>query len=372
MLTSLTDEQKNMVDDIKKEFISPLYRKINEEYAKESIDTIFRLCELSKPTIYIVDSPMAGLKKIETLNKNDITRRKQIYTRQQIEHFVTKQEIIVRKQIVDLVDEKIRELFRENADHFRGLISLGFLQHIHNRVYDQLSRGTVKTGLSFNMGCEMIKYIPWLSFYLHFKKLGILENELFDAYYKYAQSGIFINMYFDNADLIILIKNPLYAASDNRERLSNKDGYAIEWPDGHGIYFVNGVHFDRELYNSIFVNKTIKGRDILLLKNTEQKTIAIQQYGYYDMIKDIGAKKIDEMEIMTNVGKAVNELYDFEIEGNEGWRRIRGRFVKVVDHSTGKITCLGIPIEKSTETVRGAIAWTFGLNEMEYKPVIET
>lgn len=366
MLTSLTDEQKKIIDDIKNGFISPLHRKINEVHAKDSIETIYRSCGLSKPTIYIVDSPMAAQKKIKFLDKNVIYKIRQENIRKRIEDFVTRQEIIIRKQIVGLVDENIRELFRDNSDYCRRFI---YLERIYNRVNDQISR--CKT-LHFHMYCEMIRYIPWLLFYLHFKKLGILENELFDAYYKYAQSGIFANVYFDDSDIVVLIKNPLYVASDNRGRLSNKDGYAIEWPDGYGMYFVNNVHFNRELYNSIFIEKTIKGKDILLLKNTEQKAVAIQQYGYYDMIKDIGAKKIDEMEITTKVGKAVNELYDFEIEGKEDWRRIRGRFVKVVDHSTGKITCLGIPIEKNTETVRGAIAWTFGLNEMEYKPVIET
>lgn len=371
MLTNLTDEQKKVMDDIKKEFISPLYRKINEEYAKDSIDTIFRLCGLPKPTCYIVDSPIDGLKKVKILSKDYIYNRRRLDTKQQIEDFVTKQEIIVRKQVANLVDDKIRELFRENAGQCRKLISLDFLQHVHDRVHNRSFRDVLKTGLSFYADCEMIKYIPWLSFYMHFRKLGILENELFDAYYKYSQSGIFTNMYFDNADLVILIKNPLYTISDNGRRLSNKDGYAIEWSDGYGIHFVNGVHFDRDLYDSIFVDKTIKGKDILLLENAEQKAIAIQQYGYYNMIEDIGAKKIDEMETMTKVGIGTNELYDFEIGGD--WRQImKGRFVKVTDYSTGKITCLGVPIEKSTETVRGAIAWTFGLNEMEYKPVIET
>lgn len=371
MLTDLTEEQKKVMDDIKKEFISPLDRKLNKEYAKESIETIFKLCGFSKPTIYIVDSPMAGLKKVETLHRNSAYRKKRIYDKQRLEDFVTKQEIIVRKQIANLVHKEIIELFRDNSVQCRQLMSLEFLKHVHNRVHEHSFRGTVQTGPSFDSDCEMVKYIPWLSFYLHFKKLGILENEIFDTYCKYAQSGIFTNMYFNNDDLVILVKNPLYTIGDNRGRLSNKDGYAIEWLDGYGMHFVNGVHFDRELYDSIFVNKTIKGKDILLLKNSEQKAIAIQQYGYYDMIEDIGAKKIGEMEIMTKVGAATNELFDFEIEA--GWRRMmKGRFVKVVDYSTGKITCLGVPVEKSTETVRGAIAWTFGLNEEEYKPIIET
>lgn len=377
MLTDLTEEQKKTISDIKKEFISPLDRKINEEYARESIETIFRLCEFPEPKIYIADSPMAGVKKAGGLSKANIYvhheyNTKFVYNKQLVEELVTKQELIVRRQMSNLADKKIIELFRDSAGQCIQRISLAFLGHIHDRVHAQSFSGTMITGLDFYMDCEAIKYIPWTSFYLHFKKLGILENELFDAYWKYIQSGIFTNMYFRNANIVILIKNPLYAIGDNRGRLSNKDGYAIEWSDGYGIHYVNGVHFGKELYDSIFINKTIKGRDILLLKNAEQKAIAIQQYGYYDMIDDIGAKKIDEMEIMTQVGKAVNELYDFEIKTDVSWRVLRGRFVKVVDHSTGKVTCLGVPIEKSTETIRGAIAWTFGLNETEYKPVIET
>ena len=368
MLT--TDEQKKIMDDVRQEFISPLQRKFNKEYAKESIETIFRLCGFSRPTIYIVDSPIAGVKKVDTLNIIKIINRRKMYSIRLLEEFVTKQEIIVRKQIKELVNEEIKELFRDNAGLCRASISLSFLKHVHIRVKERTFKGTATTGLRFYTNNELIKYIPWLAFYSHFKKLGV-ENEIFDAYYKYSQSGIFTNMHFENANIVILIKNPLYAIGDNRGRLSNKDGYSIEWSDGYGIHFVNGVHFEKELYDSIFTNKTIKGRDILLLENAEQKAIAIQHYGYYNMIEDIGAKKIGEMETMTKVGIGTNELYDFEIEGRWG-RKARGRFVKVADYSTGKITCLGVPVEESTETVRGAIAWTFGLSEEEYRPVVET
>ncbi len=69
MLSNLTEEQLNMLDDMKKEILSPLsYTKVNKEYAKESVQTIFKFCGLSKPDIYIVYSPMAGLEKVKTLN----------------------------------------------------------------------------------------------------------------------------------------------------------------------------------------------------------------------------------------------------------------------------------------------------------------
>lgn len=372
MLTSLTDEQIALLEDMKKEFISPLsYTKVNKEYARESVQTIFKLCGLSKPDIYIVDSPKAGLEKVKTLKIIKINNRKQLYNKIKIEGYVTEQEIKVRKKIAEVVDKELKEFFRNSVSQYRSSINLEFLQHVHDRVRNHSFRNIPHTGLSYYIDCEMIKYIPWLAYYSHFRKLEILDNALFDAYCRYAQSGIFANMYFDKANFVILIKNPLYAIGDNRGRISNKDGYAIEWPDGYGIHYVNGVHFEKGLYDSIFTNKTIKGRDILLLENAEQKAIAIQHYGYHNMIEDIGAKKIGEMETMTKVGVATNELYDFELVGRWG-QKARGRFVKVADYSTGKITCLGVPVEESTETVRGAIAWTFGLSEDEYRPVVET
>ncbi len=373
MISNLTKEQMMILDDMKKEFMSPLsYTKVNKERAKESVRTIFGLCGLSEPDIYIVDSPMAGLENVKTLNVIKIDIRKKLYNKIVIEGYVTEQELKVRKKITELVDNELKEFFRDNVSQYRVSINLDFLEHVHNRVRSHSFRSIPQIGLSYYIGCEMIKYIPWLAYYYQFKKLGILENELFDAYIRYAQSGIFANTYFDKANMVILIKNPLYVIND-RNRLSNKDGYAIEWPDGYGIHFVNGVHFDRELYDSLFINKTIKGKEILLLQNTEQKAIAIQQYGYYNMLEDIGAKKIGEEEIMTKFGPDTNELYDFEVtEGLRGWRIIRGRFVKVVDYSTRKITCLGVPIEEGTKTVRGAIAWTFGKVEADYHPVIET
>jgi hypothetical protein len=104
------------------------------------------------------------------------------------------------------------------------------------------------------------------------------------------------------------------------------------------------------------------------LENTEHKTIAIQHIGYDKLLDKLGAKKLDEWitNSVVNGNKAICELFEFELD------RSTFRFVKVQDHSTGKITALGVPVIPDTQTAKGAIAWTFGMTEEEYNPTMET
>ena len=53
-------------------------------------------------------------------------------------------------------------------------------------------------------------------------------------------------------------------------------------------------------------------------------------------------------------------------------RHLDARFVKVVCPSTGKSTFLRVDVSvPQTSTPLGAIAWTFGMTENEYKPIFE-
>ena len=51
---------------------------------------------------------------------------------------------------------------------------------------------------------------------------------------------------------------------------------------------------------------------------------------------------------------------------------IEVRFVRVECHTEHKITTLGVPLIKQTETCKGAVAWTFGVDTEKYNPIIES
>jgi hypothetical protein len=114
----------------------------------------------------------------------------------------------------------------------------------------------------------------------------------------------------------------------------------------------------------------MSGSEILMVKNTEQKAVLIEHYGYEKILKELkDVKVLDEVNDFSKVdNKPVKyQVLEFDLD------RVILRFVRVEDHSTHKVTCLGVPRNEQTKTCKGAIKWTFGLDEKEdYAPVIET
>ncbi len=70
----------------------------------------------------------------------------------------------------------------------------------------------------------------WISFYDFFSRIGIVKSDLFDRYKEYIDSGIFSSIYFEN--LVILSKNPILLLRDDKGRMHNIEGPAIEFGDG--------------------------------------------------------------------------------------------------------------------------------------------
>jgi len=206
----------------------------------------------------------------------------------------------------------------------------------------------------------------WLAFYDYFNKIGILKNAAFDKYIKLSEGNMF--MWVALQGYAIVSKPPIVILRDEQNRMHNIDNYAIQFKDGYGQHYIHGVFFSPELFDKFFVKKDFNSKDILSLRNAEQKAVLLQEYGFESVIKDIDAKVIDVYNGKSQItGKPVKyELIDFKID------ELECRAVKVEDHTMHKIVTLGVPRLKETEDCLGAIAWTFNLTKEEYKLKIES
>lgn len=101
------------------------------------------------------------------------------------------------------------------------------------------------------------------------------------------------------------------------------------------------------------VSDKIEPQDVLNVKNAEIRRYLIKRVGYENIKDTVKA------EVIHRDGDS--ELLKFE-NGE--------MYVKVKDSSTGRDYLLFV--EGGHKTCRSAIAWTFGLKEEEYKPIIET
>jgi hypothetical protein len=303
----------------------------------------------------------------------------------------------VSKQIKENVDLDIVDFIKDNLlkeinTYF--IYDLPFTNILRN-ILEEREKDKSKAVIYFTSDVDKGYDLGLVGYYDYFKRVGVVkldkeENETFDRFLDYIRSGIVYTVYLNRR--AIVSRNPLYilreTMSDDsgieqtrrianrmantihrRNRFSNTEGHAIEWRNGEGLHFVNGVYLEESLFKDIFVHG-FNGEysKIFKLENTEHKTIAIQHIGYDKLLDKLGAKKLDEWitNSVVNGNKAICELFEFELD------RSTFRFVKVQDHSTGKITALGVPVIPDTQTAKGAVAWSFGMTEEEYNPTMET
>lgn len=152
----------------------------------------------------------------------------------------------------------------------------------------------------------------------------------------------------------------------------NGDGKGYGNGGGYGYgsvkIFNTAFHFIHAYF--AFVQKCLSAEDIIQHKNAEQKAVLIKEYGYEYIINSLPNKKIlDELTEFSSITKKPvhYQVIEFDINNN-----ITARVVSVECTTTHKKTFLGIPRIKQTEKCKGAVAWTFGEEEKDYRLKIET
>ena len=219
---------------------------------------------------------------------------------------------------------------------------------------------------------EMVNY-DWAALYQLLVSLDQVDTApKFDRYLKGLMSGYYFLMPFDS--VCFICRPPIRIHLDDETgRLSSTKESAIAFKDGYELNFANGIYFDSELFNRAYISGDMTGKDILAVENAEQKVVLIKSYGYEHILDDIDAKILDTFDGKSNItGDPVHyELFEFDMPVL-GRGLATFRVIKVEDHTTHKMVTLGVPVNHQTGTCLGAIAWTFDMDEDEYKPFIES
>lgn len=147
---------------------------------------------------------------------------------------------------------------------------------------------------------------------------------------------------------------------DSRGRTHSVNNHpAIKYSDGREIYYWHGVEVPE------FVVKEpgkITLEHIKLITNTEVRRVLIDKYGASKYLKDCGAKKVHY--------DTFGELYRLKVKGDEDMVMVK------VKNSTpepdGSIKDYWLRVPPQTKTAQEGVAWTFGMQEKQYKPQQET
>jgi hypothetical protein len=189
-----------------------------------------------------------------------------------------------------------------------------------------------------------------------FKKINSKEN-----YYLYELESFYKNFYlllkngtmgfwFGEKDIIIL---PIPKIKLSEAGLHSEKGPAIEW-ENEKYYFLHGVEFSEGLWEKI-INKQLSLKEILEIKNIEQRMTALKYMDPEQLLKEANAELLDK-------STRGNELYLIK-----GIFREPAYFLKYKCPSTGRIYIKGVPPEIGQEKDSDlAQAWSLNLTKEEY------
>lgn len=201
----------------------------------------------------------------------------------------------------------------------------------------------------------------WVSFYDYFTRIGVINDEKFNNYKKLIDSNVFECFEFE--EVVFAVQPPKYVKY-NEEMLSNSiEGKSVEFIDGTGIYSVNGIAIEEELFFKL-KNDEYTMTDFLTEENEEKKSIAISfiqqakgDVGIIDFFKD-NLKLIDTFTdvkeekflkgTLDSMNVGVYSLYKGELNG------IDIAYVRCYCPSTDRMFFLGV--EPSNSNAKDAIA----------------
>lgn len=153
---------------------------------------------------------------------------------------------------------------------------------------------------------------------------------------------------------------------DNRMFFHNANLRAIEYPDKCGYYFIRGV----ELPPFVIEDPAkITLAEIARQNNVEIRRIMIERMGWDRFLNESKAKPIHSDDFGT--------LYRIEVEPIDRWsmRDEPVCLVKVVNSTPepdGSFKNYILRVNPDCQTARGAVAWTFGMGEDDYRPEFQT
>ena len=138
-------------------------------------------------------------------------------------------------------------------------------------------------------------------------------------------------------------------------RLHGEAGQAIRYRDGNGLYALHGIVVPENI-----VTRDYTSMDALNCENIEVRRVMIDRLGYDAFLEGAERVESDEWGTLWRVPLAEDE--DLSI-------------VEVLNSSPepdGSYKSYHLRVPPTVDSVRGAIAWTFNMNEKEYDPAIMT
>jgi hypothetical protein len=181
-----------------------------------------------------------------------------------------------------------------------------------------------------------------------------------EAYRKVCESVSYI---CPNKDFVMVCARPSQINRNFQGRLHSESGMSISWPDGWGLWHLNGIGVPRWLIET--PAEALKLEQFNSLKNADQKAEFIRKAGMVKM-KGYG-ETIDKWDRHNDPwwAKSEYELLDMgKFMSETGFQKRYCPYIWMKNQTTGVYHLEGI--DPKCKTIGEALDFQLGINEEEY------
>ncbi|MER6812879.1 DUF6745 domain-containing protein [Spirillospora sp. NPDC000708] len=193
---------------------------------------------------------------------------------------------------------------------------------------------------------------PWLAL---FESVGRLDGPLAGLAEAARSSG----WWWPYERLVILSERPCELHRDEPGRLHRGDGPALAYPDGFSLHAWRGMPIPPDFVASL---TGLTADRISAEENAELRRVMLEIFGYDRYLAETGARPLHQDE--TGV------LWSIDLPGDEPVVMVE--VVNSTPEPDGTHRTYYLRVPPSTRTARAGVAWTFGVDEADYRPQKQT
>jgi len=160
-------------------------------------------------------------------------------------------------------------------------------------------------------------------------------------------------------DWAFISARPEFFRLDDQRRLHCETGAAVRYPDGFSVFAIHGVRVPEKV---VLTPESITVQQIESEDNAEVRRVMIQRCGLERYLVDSGAEEIhrDDFGILYRKDSPVDEPL------------VMVKIVNFTPEPDGSFKDYFLRVPPEMERARQAVAWTFGKEENDYSPVLQT
>jgi hypothetical protein len=349
-ITKLTAEQESQIPVFIQKWVGKASAQYSNEEMKEAVLGAYGEIKAKPPKILVFDSPLACHLACAKLQQKGGQLRDQLDDQ-------------LRGQLRDQLRDQLGQLDQLNGQLRDQLLGqLGQLDQLDGQLRGQLGqlddqlRGQLRDQLG-QLDGQLINFwrLVWLGYADYFRYIGgkLEWNKKLENFVEKVSFGL----YFEG---VCLVSRAPISISWANGRLHNDSGPSVLWKDGYALHNLNGVRFDKELFNKV-ISPEFSFADRMKIEDVDQRTQAINPK-YCDInafLKETKAELLDEVNKFNLDGEPVNyKLYKIP----KGNIFTEDAYYCYFDcPSTGKKHLEGVEVSK---TVAEAMSWAMSVPEI--------